>query len=165
VAATSWFWNVHRCLPHSGGESLSADRGACEMEDSPGHSLHLEEQSKVDLLGFLVWYADCVAISQAERHQHALRHPLVRSHRASLTQSCTNCAMKASRQWPNCQHFLRRDAGSCFVRTPHGDPAPTALVICPGISWQSSSLLHLNCPDTLVPLSGGGVYDFASVIR
>jgi hypothetical protein len=47
-------WYVHRWLPQSGGESLSADRGACVMEDSLGHSSHLEEESKVDWLGFLV---------------------------------------------------------------------------------------------------------------
>jgi hypothetical protein len=48
-------WYVHRWLPHSRGDSLSADRGACEMEHRPGHSSHLEEKSKVDWLGFLVW--------------------------------------------------------------------------------------------------------------
>jgi len=47
------------------------------MEDSAGHSSRLEDESKVDWLGFLVRYADCAAISQAESHYHALRHPLV----------------------------------------------------------------------------------------
>jgi hypothetical protein len=98
MVAATWFWYDQRGLPHSGGVSLSADRGVYKMEDSPGHSLHLEEESKADWLGFLVRYAGCVAISQAERHHHALRHPLDSSPRASPTQSCSNCVMKASRQ-------------------------------------------------------------------
>ena len=131
------------------------------MEDGHGRSSHLEKESKVDWLGFLVWYAECVAISQAKLYHHAVRHPVFRSHRASPPQSCTNCVMKAS----VCQHFLRRDAGSCLTRNPHGDTAPATLVIHQvKTSWQSNILLYLNCPDTLVPLFDGRLYDFASGI-
>jgi len=86
MVATSWFWNMLTA------GYLIEEESRCQLMEvnakwktALGIVLHLEEESKVDWLVFLVWYAGCVAISQAERYHHALRHLLVRSHRASLT--------------------------------------------------------------------------------
>ena len=154
---------VNSWLPHWGGESLSADGSECEMENRPGHSFALGRRVQGRLASF-----PCL-VRRLRRYQSSGTLPSRFAAPTRQKSSCFSDSHALIAQWkrlvngPGCQHFLRRDAGY-FACNPHGDPTPAALVICPFTSWQPCRLIHLNCPENLVPLFDGGVYEFASGI-